>query len=554
MIQFTPKLVSVLKNGYSYATLRSDALAGLTVAIVALPLAMALGIASGATPEQGIITAIIAGFLISLLGGSRVQIGGPTGAFVVIIFSIIAQHGYGGLLLATFLAGLILVAAGYLGLGKLIKFIPQPVITGFTMGIAVIIASTQIKDFFGLRIDQAGSDFFEKWSGYLHAFANMDYAATSIGILTVVAIVVIKKFSLRLPSYLIAVVLASAAAAVLNWDVDTIGSRFPAISAGIPFPKLPEFSLYKVQQVLPSAFIIAFLAGVEALLSAVVADGMTGYKHRSNQELIAQGIANCSSALFGGVPATGAIARTATNITAGGKTPIAGIFHAVFLLLFILFAADSMKVVPMPALAAILFFVAWQMSERHQFARMIRLGGSDRLLLLLTFVLTVVVDLTVAIGVGFTLASLLFMARMSRSVEISSGVKGEFGTQAKEDYQREDLPDGVEVFWIAGPIFFGVASNIPELLNKIGEKPKILIIRMRLVPFLDATGASAMEDLVKQCRSKGIGVIFSALQGQPEAILLSHQFKEGWEDVGFAPSYKEALALAKEKMEQVKKS
>lgn len=548
MIRFTPKIISVLKEGYSFTDFRSDVVAGLTVAIVALPLAMALGIASGASPEQGIITAIIAGFFISLLGGSRVQIGGPTGAFVVILFSIIGQYGYDGLLIATILAGILLMIAGYARLGQLIKFIPQPVITGFTSGIAVIIASTQVKDFLGLKLDHVPAEFIEKWSAYFSSLNSIGYVTVAVGLFAVGTIFIARKISPWLPRYLIALILASLIVFLLNLDVDTIGSRFPDISPGIPVPKWPEFSLNKVQQVLPSAFIIAFLAGVEALLSAVVADGMTGYKHRSNQELVAQGIANFSSALFGGVPATGAIARTATNITAGGKTPFAGIFHALFLLIFILFAANSMKFVPMPALAAILFFVAWEMSEIHRFIRTMSFAGSDRIILLMTFFLTIFVDLTVAIGVGVTLASLLFVARMSRSVKISSGIKEGYGEFREEEKQREELPKGVEVFWIAGPIFFGIAGDIPELLKKIGERPKILIIRMRLVPFLDTTGISALDDLVKQCRSQGIDVIFSALQPQPENVLLKSHRQQVWDHVSYANNYSAALELAKTKL------
>lgn len=548
MIRFTPKSLSILKAGYSITDLRSDVLAGLTVAIVALPLAMALGIASGASPEQGIITAIIAGFLISLLGGSRVQIGGPTGAFVVILYSVIGQYGYDGLLIATILAGIILIIAGYARLGQLIKFIPQPVITGFTSGIAVIIASTQIKDFLGLQFDNVPSGFAEKWNVYISSINDMGFATIGVGIMALGTIFAVRKITPCLPRYLIALVLASFVVILFNLDVETIGSRFPNISTGIPFPRWPDVSLTKVQQVLPSAFIIAFLAGVEALLSAVVADGMTGYKHRSNQELVAQGIANFTSALFGGVPATGAIARTATNITAGGKTPFAGIFHALFLLMFILFAASSMKFIPMTALAAILFFVAWEMSEAHRFIRTMKFSGSDRIILLMTFLLTIFVDLTVAIGVGVTLASLLFVMQMSRSIEISSGVKEGFGQYREEDYQRGELPKGVEVFWIAGPIFFGIAGDIPELLKKIGENPKILIIRMRLVPFLDTTGTSGLDDLVKQCYSKNIQVIFSALQNQPVSVLSRFHSKQGWDHVSYAASYSEALALAKTKI------
>lgn len=545
MIQFTPKLFTILKNGFSLKDLRADAFAGLTVAIIALPLAMALGIASGASPEQGIITAIIAGFLISFLGGSRVQIGGPTGAFVVILLDITKNHGHDGLIIATLLAGLILVVAGYAKLGQLIKFIPQPVITGFTSGIAVIIASTQIKDFLGLKTPLDFNNFYINWSNSL---SNIDLTTLSIGLVAMATIYLMRRFTPRMPRYLVALVFSSLVVILFDLEVDTIGSRFPSIHFGIPAPLLPELSFLKVQQMLPSAFIIAFLAGVEALLSAVVADGMTGYKHRSNQELVAQGIANFSSALFGGLPATGAIARTATNITSGGKTPLAGIFHSLFLLLYILFAAKTMMYVPMPALAAILFFVAWEMSESSRFIRTMSFPGSDRILLILTFLLTVFVDLTVAIGIGVTLASLIFMSHMAKSVEISSARKFDFNSDNKEENQREELPKGVEVFWIAGPIFFGMASEIPNILNTIGESPKVIIIRMRLVPFLDKTGASALNDLAQQCQRKGIELIFSALQEQPAKTLTQFHKINNWQYVNYTNSYDEALLLAKEKV------
>ncbi|HWT41260.1 MAG TPA: SulP family inorganic anion transporter, partial [Sphingopyxis sp.] len=413
---YTPKLLTVFREGYSAAAFRADAIAGLTVAIVALPLAMALGIASGASPDKGLITAVVAGFLISALGGSRVQVGGPTGAFVVVIFNVIASHGYDGLLIATLLAGLILIAAGLLRFGQMIKYIPHPVVTGFTAGIAVIIASSQVKDFLGLAIDKVPADFLPKWQAYLGALPSANWAAIGIGGGALAIIIALRKFAPRLPGFLIAVVVTSLAVPLLNLPVDTIGSRFPDIPAGLPLPSFPDISLVKINAVLPSAFTIAFLAGIEALLSAVVADGMAGTRHRSNQELVGQGVANLGSALFGGLPATGAIARTATNIRSGAKTPVAGMMHAAFLLVFILFGTGLMAYVPMAALAAILFMVAWGMSEYQRFLALLRMPNSDRAVLLITFGLTVLVDLTVAIAVGVTLASLLFMARMAETV------------------------------------------------------------------------------------------------------------------------------------------
>lgn len=549
MSTFTPKLFTLLKNGYSQSDLRSDAIAGLTVAIVALPLAMALAIASGASPDKGLITAVIAGFLISFLGGSRVQIGGPTGAFVVVIFNVIAQHGYDGLILATLMAGVILLVAGYARMGQIIKFIPHPVVTGFTAGIAVIIASSQVKDFLGLQIDKVPADFIPKWTAYFEAIDTVSMATLGIGLAALLIIIALRRFAPKLPGYLIAVVLSAVAVALFHIPVETIGSRFPDIPAGLPMLQLPAWDFAKLQSVIPSAFTIAFLAGIEALLSAVVADGMTGYKHRSNQELVGQGFANIASGLFGGLPATGAIARTATNIKAGAKTPMAGMFHALILLLFMLFAMDIMAFVPMAALAAILFIVAWGMSEIGHFIHIFRLSRTDRAVMVLTFLLTVLVDLTVAIGVGVTLACLLFMKHMSEAVEIKSEWRKSnalYDEEAEYEAQRHDLPQGVEVFQITGPFFFGVASNLVDTLKAMGQMPKVLILRMRLVPYLDATGESALESVIKQCGDNGTQIILSGLQPQPIRMLKNAHIDEGKTHVSFVPDYEAALQKAKD--------
>lgn len=516
---FTPKLVTVLREGYSASTFRADAVAGLTVAIVALPLAMALGIASGASPDKGLITAVVAGFLISALGGSRVQVGGPTGAFVVVIFNVIAKHGYDGLLIATLLAGLILIAAGVFRLGQMIKFIPHPVVTGFTAGIAVIIASSQVKDFLGLSIAAVPAEFIPKWQAYGGAMSSTSWATLGIGASALAIIIGLRKFAPKLPGFLIAVVVSSVVVAVLKLPVDTVGSRFPDIPAGLPMPSFPEISLAKINAVLPSAFTIAFLAGIEALLSAVVADGMTGTRHRSNQELIGQGVANLGSAIFGGLPATGAIARTATNIRSGAKTPVAGILHAVFILLFILFATDLMAFVPMAALAAILFMVAWGMSEYGRFVALLRMPNSDRAVLLLTFGLTVLVDLTVAIGVGVTLASLLFMARMAEAFEVDTSGRRDTDLDSEDFHQRDALPEGVEVFRITGPFFFGVAGELLDTLRRVGQSPKVIILRLRLVPLLDSSGLQGLEEFVEQAHIAGARVVLSGVQPQPLSML-----------------------------------
>ncbi|WP_238473929.1 SulP family inorganic anion transporter [Altericroceibacterium spongiae] len=541
---FTPKLITTLREGYSASAFRADAIAGLTVAVVALPLSMALAIASGASPDKGLITAVVAGFLISSLGGSRMQVGGPTGAFVVVVFNVIAQHGYDGLLIATLLAGLILIAAGAARLGQMIKYIPHPVVTGFTAGIAVIIASSQVKDFLGLSVENVPADFLPKWQAYFGAVQSIDGATVAVGAGALAIIVGLRRLAPRLPGFLIAVIVASLLVAIFKLPVDTIGSRFPDIPAGLPVPSLPTISIAKIGEVLPSAFTIAFLAGIEALLSAVVADGMAGTRHRSNQELIGQGVANLGSALFGGLPATGAIARTATNIRAGARTPVAGILHAVFVLLFVLFATDLMAFVPMAALAAILFMVAWGMSEYERFLALLRMPNSDRAVLLLTFGLTVLVDLTVAIGVGVTLASLLFMARMAETVEVDASGKRDTELDSEDIHQRDDLPAGVEVFRITGPFFFGVAGELLDTLRRMGQSPKVIILRMRLVPLLDASGAQALEEFVAQARIAGATVILSGAQPQPMAMLRRVHLDGNSDGIFFADDFSQAQALA----------
>ena len=541
---FRPKLVTVLGEGYSASLFRADAIAGLTVAIVALPLAMALGIASGASPDKGLVTAVIAGFLISALGGSRVQVGGPTGAFVVVIFNVIAEHGYDGLLIATLLAGVILILAGAFRLGQMIKYIPHPVVTGFTAGIAVIIASSQVKDFLGLVVDKVPADFIPKWQAYFGAMSTVSMATVAVGVGSLAIIIALRRLAPRLPGFLIAVVVSAVAVAVLKLPIDTIGSRFPDIPAGLPMPSLPEISLAKISAVLPSAFTIAFLAGIEALLSAVVADGMAGTRHRSNQELIGQGVANLGSAMFGGLPATGAIARTATNIRSGAKTPVSGIMHAVFLLLFILFATDLMAFVPMAALAAILFMVAWGMSEYKRFLALLRMPNGDRAVLLLTFGLTVLVDLTVAIGVGVTVASLLFMARMAEAVEVDTSGKIDPDLDSEDIHQRDTLPAGIEVFRINGPFFFGVAGELLDTLRRVGATPKGIILRMRLVPLLDASGVQALEEFVEQARVSGSKVILSGVQPQPRSMLERVHLGSASGKVLYAADYASAQTMA----------
>jgi SulP family sulfate permease len=511
--QFTPKLITAFREGYGAADLRADLIAGLTVAIIALPLAMALGIASGASPREGLVTAIIAGLLISALGGSRVQIGGPTGAFVVIVAGVIAAHGFDGLVLATLMAGVILVVAGYAGVGRLMRYVPMPVVTGFTAGIAVIIASSQIGDFFGLVTGPVPAEFVSKWGAYGRAIGTMNWAALSLGGATLILILAVRRFAPKWPAYLIGIAAATATAKLLYLPVETVGDRFHSLATDLPLPRAPHASLGLAREVLSSAFVIAFLAGIEALLSATVADGMTGRRHRSGQELVGMGLANIASALFGGLPATGAIARTATNIRAGARTPTAGIFHALFLLAFMLALGKWLSLVPMTALAAVLVLVAWGMSEADRFIALVRTDAGERGVLVLTFLLTVFVDLTVAIGVGVTLAALLFMMRMSETAGLVAV------DAAEEPELRDKLPEGVEVFRFSGPIFFGVASEMLEALRRTGQRPRAIILRMEDVPYVDATGANALATFTRQARHSGTEVWLVGLGEQPRQFL-----------------------------------
>jgi len=538
--EFTPKLATVIREGYGLRQFKADVIAGLTVAVIALPLAMALGIASGASPDKGLLTAIIAGFFISLLGGSRTQIGGPTGAFVVVVFNVIAVHGYDGLILATLMAGVILIVAGFAGAGRVIRFIPHPVITGFTAGIAVIIASSQVKDFLGLRIEHLPADFLPRWAEYLRAIGSVDPATLILAGGALILIIMLRRWLPRLPAFLIAITAGAALVWLLGLHVDTIGSRFPDLQSGLPAPALPSFSFAAMRELAPAAFTIAFLAGIESLLSAVVADGMTGFRHRSNQELVAQGVGNLASALFGGLPATGAIARTAANIKAGGRSPVAGICHAAFLLLFVIFATDLMAMVPMAVLAAVLFLVAWGMSEARRFLVLLRMPLGERTVLLLTFALTILVDLTVAIGVGVTLSSLLFMARMSEGAAVTSG---EPFDEADDASQRDQLPPGVEVFAINGPFFFGVAQTLLEAFKRVGESPTTIILRLERVPFLDASGAIAVHELLVEAQRGGIRIILCGVR-RDLLRTLKPLFEEHGARPLYASDYEAALKLA----------
>lgn len=522
---FVPKLISTLQEGYRLAVLRQDALAGLTVAIVALPLAMAIAIASGTTPDKGLYTAIIAGFLISALGGSRHQIGGPTAAFVIVVYGVIEKHGFDGLVVATLMAGAMLVGFGALKLGALIKFIPYPVVTGFTAGIALTILSTQIKDFFGLDMAKVPADFIAKWNAYAEAAPSFDGSSTAIALFTLGVIIVIRRFKPAWPGMLIGVVAATLAVHLLHLPVETIEGRFGAIPNHLPAPALPrDLTWHRLYELLPSAITIALLAGIESLLSCVIADGMTGRRHRSNIELVGQGIANIASALFGGLPATGALARTATNIKAGAQTPISGMLHAVFLLLFMWFLAPLAGLVPLAALAGVLVMVAWNMSEIERLRHFVRAPRGDQLVLAVTFLLTVLIDITVALQVGIVLAALVFIRRMVQITGVTAVAGADLARRAETEAGAKALaelhvPKGVEVFEISGPFFFGIATKLADILDQIEKTPKVFILRMGNVPLIDASGVDALVNFIEKNKLRGTKVLLTRVQPQPLRIL-----------------------------------
>jgi SulP family sulfate permease len=526
-------------------------LAGVTVAIVALPLAMALAIASGTTPEKGIHTAIIAGFLISAIGGSRVQIGGPTAAFIPVVFTVIEKFGYGGLILCTLLAGLMLIAAGVLRIGTLMKFMPQPVITGFTAGIAVSIFLSQVKDFLGLRMGSVPAEFFSRISAYAQHMGDFNVWSLCAALASVLIIVLLRRWRPAWPGFLIAVGGVTLVCLAFGIHTETIGTRFGGIPVELPHLSLPPIPFERTRELFPSAFTIAFLAGVESLLSAVVADGMIGGRHRSNCELVAQGTANVVSALFGGLPATGALARTATNVRSGGRTPIAGMIHAACLLLFMLALGPWLKYVPLAALAAVLLIVAWNMAEIESFKHLLQGPVGDRAVLLLTFVLTVMFDLTVAIEVGLVLAAFLFMHRMAEVVSLKSDgsllEEGEDKPDSAPDLnQRSYLSPGVEAFQVSGPLFFAVANRLDEVLNQFPKAPRVFILRMRQVPLIDASGATALRQLVTRCARAGTRVIFSGLMPQPRSILTQMGLRPDGNQLQFAENFEEAVKLAQQ--------
>ncbi len=552
-LDFTPKMISALKN-YNRQTLMSDLMAGVIVGIVALPLAIAFGIASGVSPEKGIITAIVAGLAISLFGGSKVQIGGPTGAFIVIVAGIINQYGIQGLTIATLMAGVFLIGFGLLRLGTIIKYIPYPIIVGFTSGIAVTIFTTQVKDLLGMQMSSVPSDFIEKWIAYFQNLGHIDWWSAAIGLASVAIISVTPKLSRRVPGSLIAIIVMTVTALLLKQyagvtSIETIGDRF-SIQSQLPGAVVPELSWETVKGLVAPAMTIAILGAIESLLSATVADGVIGDHHNSNTELIGQGVANILSPLFGGIPATGAIARTMTNINNGGRTPIAGIIHAVVLLLIFLFLMPLAQYIPMACLAGVLVVVSYGMSGWRSFLALTRNPKSDVTVLVVTFLLTIIFDLTVAIEVGIICACLLFMKRMSETTDVRA-VYDEIDLNEDADMQAGNLehltiPKGVEVYEINGPYFFGAGNRFEDIMGRYGNRPKVRIIRMRKVPFIDSTGLHNLENLCLMSQKEGITIVLSGVVPKVETVLKRNHFDQLLGEENICNHIDLALARARE--------
>ncbi len=560
-IDFKPKFISVLKN-YDRKTFSADLMAGVIVGIVALPLAIAFGIASGVTPEKGIITAIVAGMFISLFGGSKVQIGGPTGAFIIIVYGIIQQYGIQGLTIATLMAGIFLVLLGVLRLGTIIKYIPYPIVVGFTSGIAITIFTTQVKDLLGMHIDKVPADFIEKWGAYIYNIGNIDPWSAAVGIVSVALIaswpMLARLFHLSplkaLPGSLVAIIVMTVAALLLKeyagvTTIETIGDRF-SINSSLPDAVVPQLTWETVKGLVGPAVTIAVLGAIESLLSATVADGVIGDHHNSNTELIGQGIANIVSPLFGGIPATGAIARTMTNINNGGRTPIAGIIHAIVLLLIFLFLMPLAQYIPMACLAGVLVVVAYGMSGWRSFLAMMRNPKSDITVLLLTFILTIIFDLTIAIEFGLICACLLFMRRMAETTDVHA-VLDEIDLNDDADMERGNLehltiPEGVEVYEINGPYFFGAGNRFEDIMARYGRHPKVRIIRMRKVPFIDSTGLHNLENMCLMSQKEGVTVVLSGVNPKVEAVLKRNNFNQLLGEANICNHIDLALARARE--------
>lgn len=550
-----PKLLTILREGYTHKMFQGDLLGGLTVGIVALPLAIALAIASGVKPEQGLYTAIFAGFVIAVLGGTRTGISGPTGAFIVIVYGIVQRYGYDGLVVATLIAGVLLVVMGLARMGAFLKFVPYPVVVGFTAGIALIIFSSQVSDFLGLRIEKVPADFVEKWIEYARNISTVNPYSLGVGVVSLLIIVFWNKLIKKVPGQLVAILLVTFVVQIFQLPVETIETRFGAVPNTLPTPHLPAVSWELIQQLFSPALTIAILAALESLLSAVVADGMTGTRHRSNMELVAQGAGNIVSVIFGGVPATGAIARTATNIKSGGTTPVSAIFHCIFLLLVLLFIGKWAALIPMATLSAVLLVVAYNMSEWREFVHLLKSPRGDVAVLLTTFLLTVFIELTVAIQVGIMLAAFLFLQKMSTETQVDLITDtlraGDDDIHKTRDMSGIKIPDGVEVFEIYGSLFFGAVSQFKESIRVVAKKPKVLILRMRNVLTIDASGIRVLEELAEESKENGYILVFSAVSRKVYRVMRQTGFTKMVGRGRFAGDIFGALDIAEKHLDEL---
>jgi sulfate permease, SulP family len=561
---FIPKSIQCFREGYSLAFLRKDLLAGLNVGIIAFPAALAVAIGINVAPERAIFTAIIAGFLISALGGSRVGIGGPTSTLIVLLYDIVARHGFEGMLMATFMAGVILICFGLVGLGTYIKYMPYPVVTGLTTGIAVVIFSSQFKEFLGLQMGEVPIDFLLKWQAYFQHLNTWNPKAVMVGMLALFIMIYFRRFKPHIPGPLIAVASVTLLAALLNLDVPTIGSKYGSIPRSLPIPSFPAFKFSESLNLLPDALTIAILAGIESLLSAVVAEGMTGWRHQSNTELIAQGIANIGTSFFGGIPATGSLSRTAANVKAGAVSPLSGMFHAAVVFLILLAFAPVVNKIPLACLAAVLFMIAWGMSEVHHFIHLFSAPKKDVIVLLAVFILTLLTNITAAVQMGMILAAFLFMKQMSDISDVVStaqyfeeeqeGTEGRL--QEPDAINRKEVPPEVEIYEINGPFFFGVADRLKNLLNELERPPKIFILRMRRVPTIDASGMHALEEFYIECRRQGTTLLLSGVKRGPLKSLRRYQLDELIGEDHIFSHINSALEFAREqlRMEKIKQA
>jgi SulP family sulfate permease len=528
---FIPKSILSFQEGYSFPTFKSDLIAGLSVAIIAFPLAMAYSIGAGLPPERGLFTAIVAGFLISLLGGSRVQIGGPTGAMIIVLYGLLMEKGFESMTIAALMAGVILIFFGLTGLGTYIKYIPYPVITGLTTGIAVAIFTSQIKDFFGLSLEEVPIDFLSKWQLYFHKFGTMDVKTFAVGLGTLGIIIYFRKFKPQFPGALVALIAAGFITWYFGIDVETVGSHYGTLPNSLPFPTLPAFTFAKVIDLLPDALTIALLCAIESLLSAIVSEGMTGWRTAGNCELVAQGFANIGSLLFGGLPAAGALARTAANVKSGAKTPVAGMIHALTLLVILFFFAPLTAKIPLCALSAVLLMIAWSMSEIHHFLHLFTAPKRDIVVLITVFLLSLLANVTFAVQVGMVLAAFLFMKQMSDLTDVVGQARliDEEALEAREDkdaLSKKDVPMGVEIYEINGPFFFGVADRLKNVMNELQKPPKIFILRMRKVPTIDASGMHALEEFYIECNRQGTLLLLSGVKKNPLKDLKRYHLDE----------------------------